>query len=40
MSALRTGTYELEFNTLVQAKVQASNEYGWSPFSEANTIGA
>jgi len=39
MSVLRND-YNLAFDTLVQAKVQAENEYGEGPESDANTSGA
>lgn len=40
MSALRGTTYNLSFNDLVQAKVQARNQYGWSKLSDSNLEGA
>jgi hypothetical protein len=33
-------TFLLTFDQLVRAKVQVSNEYGWSELSDANTDGA
>jgi hypothetical protein len=32
--------YNMEWNHLVQAKVSAKNQYGWSEISDANTDGA
>ena len=39
MTVLRT-TYNLPFDTLVEAKVEATNEYGYGDLSPANTAGA
>lgn len=36
MAVLRN-VYNLAFNTLIQAKVQAHNEFGFGIISEANT---
>lgn len=37
MSVLRGPSFRLTFDTLVQAKVQAHNEYGYGLISDANT---
>lgn len=40
MHALRAAPFSLAYGTLIQAKVVASNERGWSAESAANTDGA
>ena len=40
MSVLISSPYYLPFNTIVQAEIQARNQYGYGPLSPANTGGA
>ena len=37
MAVLRGPRFRLTFDTLIQAKIQAQNEFGWGEISNANT---
>jgi hypothetical protein len=37
MAVLRGPRFRLTFNTLIKAKIQAQNEFGWGEISDANT---
>jgi len=40
MSELTGSTFNLPYNRVITAKVQAKNLKGWGTFSSSNTIGA
>jgi hypothetical protein len=40
MSVLRATPYNLAFDTIVQAKIEAKNQYGYGALSPENTSGA
>jgi hypothetical protein len=37
MAVLRGLRFRLTFDTLIKAKIQAQNEFGWGEISDANT---
>jgi hypothetical protein len=40
MDILRGSAYKLEFDSILKAKIQVSNVYGWSELSDNNVDGA
>lgn len=40
MATLRVAPFNLQYNQLIQARVQAKNVIGWNEVSEPNTLGA